>query len=220
MIAENARRRSTRSPAEPLARFEGSCQDAPQPRGRLITDLGHQPGQHGYPRQEDLAIDQPSRGQVEEDAGAFGADPGSVGEPAGQGRSLGALMEITVAIGPADLGGVVPALLARGVTPQALGLGDAQLPGDVGDDARRDLGGVGQEDAQESHRPELHGKAEARGIAPAPADETTILVIQMKVAPQLGGCRLACVAALAALLFLGQEVDGHPRPFPKTATSP
>ena len=129
-------------------------------------------------------------------------------------------MEITVAIVPADLGGVVPSLLARGVTPQALGLGDGQLPGDVVHDAWWDLGGVGQEGAQESHRSELHGESEASVIAPAPADETTILVVEVKVSLQLGGRGLTCVAAVTALLILGQEVDGHPRPFPKTAASP
>ena len=195
--------------------LQGTCQGAPQPRGGLVTDLGYQAGQHRDPRQQDLALDQPGRGQVEEDAGAFGTDPGPVGEPAGQGRGLGALVEVTVAIVPTDLGGVVPALLARGVTLQALGLGDAQLPGDVGHDARWDLGGVGQEGAQESHRSELHGEAEAGVIAPAPGDETTILVVEVKVASSWAGDGLTGVAAVAALLILGQEVDGHPRPFRK-----
>ena len=102
-----------------LPRLQGPCQGAPQPRGRPVADLGHQAGQHGDPRQQDLALDQPGRGQVEEHAGAFGAEPGPVGEPAGQGRGLGPLVEVAVAVVAADLGGVVPARLARGVAPQA-----------------------------------------------------------------------------------------------------
>ena len=168
------------------------------------------------PGKQDLAFDQPGRGQVEEDAGSFGTDPGPVGEPAGQGRGLGALVEVAVAVAAADLGGVIPALLARRVALQAAGVGDAQLPGEVGHDARRDLGRVGQESAQEPHRPELHGEPEAVVIAPAPGDEATILVVEVEVAFELGGRRLARVAAVAPLLILGQEVDGHPRPFLKS----
>jgi hypothetical protein len=203
-----------------LRRFEGSCQGVPQPRGRLVADLGDQPSQHGHPRQEDLALDQAGRGQVEEDAGTFGADPGPIGEPAGQDRGLGPLVEIAVTVVATDHGGVVPTLLARGVTAQAVGLGDAQLPGDVGHDARWHLGGVGQEGAQEAHRCELRGEAESRVNGPTPADEATILVVEVEVALQLGGRGLTRLAAIAALLIPGQEVDGHPEPFPKTATSP
>ena len=57
-------------------------------------------------------------------------------------------------------------------------------------------------------------------IAPAPGDETAIRVVEMEVAFELGGRRLARVAAVAALLLLGQEVDGHPRPFLKSSPSP
>ncbi len=197
--------------ASDLSRFEGSCQGVPQPRGRLIADLGDQPGQHGDARQEDLAFDQSGRGQVEQDAGAFGADPGPVGEPAGQGRGLGAQVEVAVAVVAADLGGVVPALLPRGVAPQALGLGDAQLPGDVGHDARWDLGGVGQEGAQESHRAELHGEPQTVVVSSVPIDQAPVGVVEMEVATELGGRRLARIAAVAALLLLSQEVDGHAR---------
>ena len=117
------------------------------------------------PGRQDLALDQPGRGQVEEDAGAFGTDPGPVGEPAGQGRGLGPLVEVAVAVVATDLGDVVPAHLARRIALQPAGVGDAQLPGEVGHDAPRDLGGVGQEGAQEPHRAELHGEAEAGVIA-------------------------------------------------------
>ena len=65
-----------------LLGFQGPCQGAPQPRGGRITNLGDQAGQYRDSRQQHLAFDQPDRGQVEEDAGSFGTDPGPVGDPA------------------------------------------------------------------------------------------------------------------------------------------
>lgn len=121
-------------------------------------------------------------------------------------------MEVTVAIVPSDLGGVVPPLLPRGVAPQALGLGDAQLPGEVGHDARRDLGGVGQKGAQEPHRAELHREPQPVVASSAPMDENAFRVVEMEVASELGSRRLARVATVAALLLFGQEVDGHSKP--------
>ncbi len=195
-----------------LPRFQGPCQGAPQPRSGPVADLGHQTGEHRDPRQQDLALDQPGRGQVEEDAGAFGTDPGSVGEPAGQGRGLGPLVEVAVAVAATNLGNVVPAHHTRRIALQPAGVGDAQLPGEVGHDAPRDLGGVSEESAQESHRAELHSEPEAGVIIPAPGDEAAVLVVEMEVAFKLGGRRLAGVATIASLLLPGQEIDGHPCP--------
>jgi hypothetical protein len=87
------------------------------------------------------------------------------------------------------------------------------MPGEVDHDARRDLGGVGEESAQEPRRAELHGEPEAGVIAPAPGDEAAIGVVEVEVAFEQGTRRLARVAAIASLLILGQEVDGHPRSF-------
>ena len=199
-----------------LLGFQGPCQGAPQSRGGQVTDLGDQAGQHRDSRQQYLAFDQPGRGQVEEDAGAFGTDPGPVGDPAGQGGGLGALVEVAVAIATADLGGVIPAFLASCVASQAIGVVDAQLPGEVGHDSRGDFGQVGQEGAQKPHGPDLRGEPETVVIAPAPGDEATILVVEVEVAFELGGRWLARVAAIASLLILGQEVDRHPRPFLKS----
>jgi hypothetical protein len=74
------------------------------------------------------------------------------------------------------------------------------LPGEVGHDALRDIGGVGQEGAQEPHRAELHGEAEAGVIVPAPGDEAAVGVVEVEVAPELRGRRLARVAAVAQVL--------------------
>ena len=117
----------------------------------------------------------------------------------------------------ADLGGMIPALLAGRVALQAGGVGDAELPAEVGDDARWCLGGVGQEGPQEPHGPELHGEPEPVVIPSVPVDQTSVRVVEMEVASQLCGRRLTGVAAVAALLLPGQEVDGHPRPFPKSS---
>jgi hypothetical protein len=86
------------------------------------------------------------------------------------------------------------------------------LPGEVGHDARWNLGQVGQEGAQESHRSELHGEPQAVVIPSVPCDRTAIRIVEMEIASELGGRRLAGVAAIAALLLLGQEIDGHPCP--------
>ena len=63
---------------------------------------------------------------------------------------------------------MVPTHHARRIALQLAGLGDAQLPGEVGHDAPRDLEGVGKESAQEPHCAELHGETEAGVIAPVP----------------------------------------------------
>ena len=85
------------------------------------------------------------------------------------------------------------------------------MPGDVGHDARWDLGGVGQERTQESHRAELHGEPETVVVSSVPVDQEPVCVVEMEVATELGCRRLAGVAAVAALLLLRQEVDGHAR---------
>ena len=120
-------------------------------------------------------------------------------------------MEVTVTVVAADLGGVVPAILARRVALPSTGVGDVQLPGEVNHDTRWDFGQVGQEGAQESYGPQLHREPEARGIAPAAGDEAAIRVVEVEVALQLGGRRFARIAAIAPLLLPGQEVDWHPR---------
>src|SRR5262249_10992054 len=105
------------------------------------------------------------------------------------------------------------------VSLQADGVGDAELPAEMGDNARRDLGQVGQEGPQEPHCPELHGEPEAVVIAPVLGDEALIRVVAIEVASQLCPRGPACVTAVATLLLFGQEVDGHPRPFLKASSA-
>jgi hypothetical protein len=125
-------------------------------------------------------------------------------------------VKIAVTVVAADLGGMIPPLLSRRVAPQADGVGDAELPAEMGDNARRDLGQVGQEGPQEPHGPELHGKPQAVVITSVPGDELTIRIVEMEVAAPLCRRWLARIAAVAALLLRGQEVDGHPGPFLKS----
>ena len=57
-------------------------------------------------------------------------------------------------------------------------------------------------------------------IASVPCDRTairivemeTIRIVEMEIASELCGRRLASVVAIAALLLRGQEIDGHPCP--------
>jgi hypothetical protein len=122
-------------------------------------------------------------------------------------------VEIAVAVAATDLGDVVPTHHAGRIAFQPAGIGDAQLPGEVSHHACRDLGGVGEESAQEPHRAELDGEPEASVIAPAPGDEAAIGVVEVEVAFEQGTRRLARVTAIASLLLFGQEVDRHPGPF-------
>ena len=112
---------------------------------------------------------------------------------------------------------MIPPFLARRVALQAASVGDAELAVEMCDDARRDLGQVGQEGAQEPHGTELYGEPETVVIAPALGDETLIRVVEMEVASQLRRRGLACVATVAVLLLFGQKVNGHPRPFLKSS---
>ena len=124
-------------------------------------------------------------------------------------------MEVVVTVTTTDLGHVVPAHHTRRIAFQSADVGNVQLPGEVGHDACRNLRGVGEESAQEPHRAQLHGEPEAVVIATASGDEAAIGVVEVEVAIEQSGRRLARVAAVAPLLILSQEVDRHPGAFLK-----
>jgi len=140
-------------------------EDTPEAGRRPIACLGDLASQDGDARQQDLAFDQPGRGQVEQQAGPIGADPGAGVEPADQSRMTGRVREIAVTIGRLDLVGMIPAGLAGSVACQARQVGDRHLPGDVGDDGIRDLDGIVEERPQESDRPQLQGEAQLVVVA-------------------------------------------------------
>ena len=96
--------------------------------------------------EENFAVNQSGRRQVEKDAVALDADPSSVGESAGQRRRLGVLLGVVADV--ADLGGLGPALPAGRVPRHAGSIGDAEMPSGVVNNARRYFGRVGQEDPQ------------------------------------------------------------------------
>ena len=90
---------------------------------------------------------------------------------------------------------------------------DRQLPGDMGDDDVRDVGGIIEERPQEPDRPQLQGKAQPVVIATPRLQHRAIGVVEMEVATELSGRGLAGVAAVVPLLLCGQEIDGHPGSF-------
>ena len=93
----------------------GGGEDTPEAGRRPITRLGDRACQDGHARQQDLALDQPGGGQVEQQAGPLGADPGAGVEPTDQSGMPGLVGEIAVTIGRLDLVDVVPVGLADAV---------------------------------------------------------------------------------------------------------
>ena len=188
----------------------GSGQDLPKPARRAVADLGHQSCQDAHARQQHLTLGQPGGGQVEEQAGPLGTEPGTGVKPADQAEVLRLIGEVAVSVPPPDLARV---LAVRGRTiqvPREAGrVRDPQLPAQVGDHAGWDIDRVGEEGAQESDRGQLQGEAQPV-LVPAPlGDQGAVGVVEVEIPCQLGGRGLAGVAAVAPLLLRGQEVDGH-----------
>jgi hypothetical protein len=156
-------------------------------------------------------FDQPGGGQVEEQAGPLGAEPGAGVEPADQAEVLRLVGEVAVAIPPPDLAGV---LAVRGRAVQVSGeagrVRDPQLATQMGHHPGRDIGRVGEEGAQEPNCDHLQCEAQPVLVPTALGDQGQVGVIEMEVPSQLGGRGLASVAAVALLLLRGQEIDGHP----------
>ena len=99
--------------------------------------------------------------------------------------------------------------LALQVTGQTGDLGDTQLSGHMLDHGGWDRDGVRQEAAEKPHRQQLQGEAEPISVAAVLADQVAVGVIKVKEARQLGGGNQVRITAIAALLDLGQEIDGH-----------
>ena len=156
-------------------------------------------------------FDQPGGGQVEEQAGPLGAEPGAGVEPADQAEVLRLVGEVAVAVPPPDLARV---LAVRGravqVSREAGRVRDPQLATQMGHHAGRDIGRVGEEGAQEPDRDQLQREAQPVLVPTALGDQGEVGVIEMEVPSQLRGRGLAGVAAVAPLLLRGQEIDGHP----------
>jgi hypothetical protein len=191
----------------------GGGEDPPEAGRRPISRLGDRSRQDGHARQQDLALDQPGRGQVEEQAGPLGADPGTGIKPTDQSGMTGLVGEIAVTIGRFDLVDVIPVGLADAVASQRRQVGDRQLPGDMDDDDVRDLGGIVEERPEKPDRSQLQGKAQPVVFATPRPQHRAISVVELEVTTELGGRGFAGVAAVVLLLLRDQEIDGHPGSF-------
>src|SRR5438876_2660983 len=68
---------------------------------------------------------------------------------------------------------------------------------------------VDKERSQEPDRRELNGEPQPRVIFPHLINDAAVTVVEAKVLAQLRERGLARIAAIAALLVGGQEIDGH-----------
>jgi hypothetical protein len=85
------------------------------------------------------------------------------------------------------------------------------LRGHVRHDAGRHIRRISQERAQESGGDDLQCHAETVVIAAPLRQEFTVGVVEVKIASKLSRGRLASIATVAPLLFVGQEIDRHGR---------
>jgi hypothetical protein len=88
-------------------------------------------------------------------------------------------------------------------------IGDRQLPGHVSDDDRGHLRWIRQKGSEEPDSQELEREAETVGIAAALSDQVPSGVIDMEVARELDRADLLGLAAVVALLRLGEKIDRH-----------
>jgi hypothetical protein len=99
--------------------------------------------------------------------------------------------------------------LARLVGRNVRARRNAYLLADKGAHARRRFSQVVEERAEITHDTELRRNTEAHVIATTRADESPVGVIEVKMARELIGRRLAIEPAVTAFLGLGQKADGH-----------
>jgi hypothetical protein len=82
----------------------------------------------------------------------------------------GRLSKLAIAVGLTNLGGVLPTGFAVAIPHQASGISNADLLCQGGGYRRRHLAWIAEKGAEEPHRAELHGEAEAHVLPPATAD--------------------------------------------------
>ena len=120
------------------------------PQRRAISNGRDESGECRHAWQENCALDQACRGQVEQDAGPLRAQPCPRVQPLHQSEVLGLIGEIAVSESPLDFCGMVPPCVTELVWPEVGAGRDVELGGDVQDDARRHGYWISQEGAQES----------------------------------------------------------------------
>jgi hypothetical protein len=147
-----------------------------------IAYAGDQPSQDRDARQQDLALNQPSGGQIEQNAGPLSAQPGTGVQPTHQFEVLGLLAEVAVAIAFANDGGVIPTGLTVAVEGQARVTGNAELCGDARNNGGGHIGRIGQEGAEEPGGDNLQSQAKAVVIAASVGQKLEIGVVEVEVA--------------------------------------
>ena len=77
--------------------------------------------------------------------------------------------------------------LAEAIVCQAGRVWNIQLVGDIGDDIRRDIRGIGQKGAQEPYCTQLDSEPQAVVVSTVLANQLTVPVVEVKVARELEG---------------------------------
>jgi hypothetical protein len=187
---------------------EGLAQPLPEAGRRPIADAGDGSREHRGTGEQDLALEEPGRGEVEEHRRALARDPRPGVEPPQQPERRGRLAEVAVAEVLADPGAVIPPRLGRAVARQAFRI-DAEERGHVPHHAGGHVGRVWEERPQEPHGPELHREAEAVPVTSGvPSDEVASLGVELEVLVELLQRRLAGEPPVPPFLFLGQKSTG------------
>ena len=193
-------------------------QGGPQAGGSVVVDRGNEALEHRRAREEDLVLEQPGDGEVEEHAPALAHCPRPCLQPLTELAVGGFLSKVPIPVRPADLRGVVPARLPVAIALEDRDVDDPELVGDVVDDDPGDVGGIGQERPQESQRAELHGEPKPRPLPGAAIHEGPVGVIEMEIAGELLGGRAVAEPPQALPSLLGQELDRHASPLRQRST--
>lgn len=185
-----------------------SAQDLPESCRGTLPDPGDEASERGYAGEQDLVIHEPGGGMVEENARSLGAHRRASVEPPHEAKDLTGFAELAVAIAFPDLVDMAPSGLIL-VVPNAARIRDTELAGEVCKGATGNLGGLGEEGAEEAHGPQLGGEPELVVVAMATRDALSIGLVEMKVLGELLRRGFAGEAAIALRLRRGEEVDGH-----------
>jgi len=162
--------------------------------------------------QQHLRRDKTGGGQIDQHAGPVCRGASTGRQPAGQlGLHLG-VGEVPVAVGAPDLLGVLPlGGPALGVALEHTWVFDVELGGDVGHHLLGHIGRVGQQGAEEAHRPQLDGEAEPVVRTAAGVDELPVSGVQMEVAGKLRRGQIPAVLPVGAAL-VASRVAHRDRP--------
>ncbi len=180
-----------------LGRGGDGGQPAQQPGLHARESRGHQAFESSEPRQQHPLLPEPGRRQIEEHLRPLVGHPCALGEPAGQVEGNQRIVEIAIAIVVADQLAVAGVGATAAIARRHRHVIDADLTGDIGDDAGRYGGEVGGEGAQEPDAAELQGKTQAVGGRSLGDEELDVRVVQVEARGQLQGVWLTGEAAVS-----------------------